>query len=156
MGPLKNNNNEVDYTKTIPIVADISMVYKAIVSEIDKWWGTVEGNANSIGSIFKIKFGGKSYWKFEIIDLVENERIVWKCIESNQDHNLKGIDTEWLHSIITWKLTQNNGGTLVKFLHEGLIPSGICYDVCSAGWDFYLVNSLKSYLETGKGFPNGK
>jgi len=156
MASLKNKNNEVDYTKTISIAANIKLVYKAIVFGIDKWWGTCEGSANSIGSIFKIKFNGDSYWKFEIIDLVENKRIVWKCIESNQDHNLKGIDEEWLHSIVTWELTQNEDVTMVKFMHEGLIPSGICYEVCSTGWDYYLTNSLKIYLETGKGNPKGK
>lgn len=156
MGALKNKNNEVDYSRTILIVADIKLVYNAIVSEIDKWWGTVEGESSNLGNVFKIKFGGDSYWKFEIIELVKNQQIMWKCIESNQDHNLKGIDEEWLNSKVSWYLSKSNSGTILKFLHEGLIPSSKCYDVCSEGWDFYLVKSLKSYLETGKGFPNGK
>ena len=57
------------------------------------------------------------------------------------------IDEEWLNSIITWELSEGNSGkTPLSFKHEGLRPSGICYDVCANAWDFYLAKSLKNYL----------
>ena len=155
MEPIENKNSEINYTNTTLISADIKAVYKAIILDIDKWWSTTKGKANEIGSEFKIEFGGESYWKFEVVNLIEKKQIVWKCIESNQDHNIQGIDEEWLNSIVTWKLSKNEEGTKVSFLHDGLQPSGVCYDVCSRAWDFYLFDSLKNYLETGKGNPNG-
>jgi len=147
-------NTEKDYKKTVTIDTDIALVYIAITKEINEWWGTNDGNASDIHNIFKIKFSGESYWKFKIIDLVENESVVWKCIESNQDHNIKGMDEEWLNSTIIWNLSKREEGCIVIFQHNGLKPSGVCYDACATAWDFYLVDSLKNYLETGIGKPN--
>ena len=142
-----------DYSRTIEINSTAPVVYEALTLKIDQWWGQTEGSFLKTGDIFKTSFGKDSYWKFEIAELIENEKIVWMCIESHQDHHLKGMDEEWLGSSISWELLSNENQTIVQFRHKGLIPSNICYDVCSKAWGFYLDKSLKTFIETGVGKP---
>ena len=140
-----------NYQKTVFVNSKKELVFKALTEEVDKWWSEIENSSKDKGDIFKISFGKESYWKFKLIELEESKKIVWQCIESHQDHNLKGIDKEWLNSEITWTISENDNNTKIEFLHKGLLSDGICYDVCSSAWDFYILDSLKSYLETGIG-----
>lgn len=144
-------NKSKNYQKTVFVNSKKELVFKALTEEVDKWWSEIENASKEKGDIFKISFGKESYWRFNLLDLKKNKQIVWKCIESHQDHNLKGIDKEWLNSEITWTISENDNNTKIGFLHKGLVSDGICYDVCSAAWDFYILDSLKSFLETGIG-----
>ena len=144
-------NQKVNYQKSVIVNSNEQLIFKALTEEIDKWWSDIEYSSKNKGDIFKISFGKESYWRFRTIELKINKKLVWKCIESHQDHNLKGIDEEWLNSEITWTISEKDNNTKIEFLHKGLVTDGICYDVCSTAWDFYILDSLKSYLETGIG-----
>ena len=142
------------YTQEVVVNTNKQHVYEALTNHVDKWWSTVDQKAQKIGDVFKISFGGESFWKFRVIDADINSHVTWLCIASNQDHNLKGMDEEWLHSKLYWKFHEQKDGIQIKFLHKGLQQSGVCYGVCSAAWDFYITDSLKSFLEQGTGKPN--
>ena len=144
----------MDYKKSVVIKSTVELVFGALTKEIDRWWGSVDNSAVKEGFIFKVSFGEESYWKFKVIELIKFEKIIWECVESHQDHNLVGIDKEWLNSRLHWNIAEVDGKVKVDFLHEGLVSTGVCYDVCSSAWDFYILHSLKNYLETGEGKPN--
>lgn len=144
------NNN---YEQKIEVRCSTEKVFKALTTDIDKWWGKLDNPPSSIGDVFRISFGGESYWEFEIIEMARPSQLKWKCVASNQDHNLKGIDEEWLHTTLEWNINVDGNGTLVNFVHFGLLPDAVCYEVCSAGWDFYILESLRAYLNEGKGKP---
>lgn len=145
-----------NYHQRIELSCSIEKAFEAITLQIADWWSTTNGTSDTIGDEFKVSFGEESYWKFKVINLVEPNEIIWECIESHQDHNLKGIDEEWLNTWIYWSFSKRKGRTRVDFLHDGLISTGICYEVCSNGWNFYILDSLKSFLESGKGKPSSK
>lgn len=153
---MEEQEKSLDYTRSVIVNSKKEYVFKAITEEIDKWWSSIESTSYSVGDVFKISFGAESYWKFKVLEVKKPKRIVWECVESHQDHNLAGIDKEWLHSKIYWNISDHKGKVKVHFLHKGLVSKGICYDVCSAGWDFYIMDSLKNYLETGVGKAGGK
>ena len=140
-----------DYERSVIVNSSMELVFKALTEEIDKWWSSIENTSKKVGDIFKISFGAESYWKFKVLAADKSTRIVWKCVESHQDHNLAGIDKEWLHSTLYWNISDQKGKIKIQFIHKGLVSTGICYEVCSAGWDFYILDSLKNYLETGVG-----
>jgi len=140
-----------DYKRSVIIKSNKELVFKALTEDIDKWWSSIDNSSKKVGDIFKISFGIESYWKFKVLELEKHERIVWECVESHQDHNLKGIDKEWLNSKLYWHISNYIDNVKVQFLHKGLISTGICYEVCSSAWDFYIVNSLKNFLEIGVG-----
>ncbi|MEE9429499.1 MAG: SRPBCC domain-containing protein [Melioribacteraceae bacterium] len=144
----------MDYKKSIVVKSTVELVFRALTKEIDKWWSSAENSAAKEGLVFKVSFGEESYWNFKVLELKKSEKIIWKCVESHQDHNLVGMDEEWLNSKLYWRISEIDGKVKVDFLHEGLVSTGVCYDVCSSAWDFYIMESLKNYLETGKGKPN--
>ena len=144
-------NQKENYQKSVIVNANNQLIFKALTEEVNKWWSDIEGSSKDKGDIFRISFGKESYWRFSLTELKINKKLVWKCIESHQDHNLKGIDEEWLNSEITWTISEEGSNSKIDFLHKGLITDGVCYDVCSNAWDFYILDSLKSYLETGIG-----
>ena len=130
-------------------------VFGALTESIDAWWSTIEGVARKEGDVFKVSFGPGSYWKFKVLELRKNESITWVCLQSHQDHHLQGMDQEWLNTKLHWNLENQDQGVKLDFLHEGLNSSGVCFEVCSTAWDFYLFDSLKSLLEAGVGKPAG-
>jgi len=143
--------NIMDYRKSVIINSNKELVFRALTEEIDKWWSSIENSSTREGDVFKISFGPESYWRFKVLEIEIPERIVWECIESHQNHNLKGIDEEWINSKMYWEISNSNGNVKVQFLHKGLVSTGVCYEVCSSAWNFYIMDSLKNYLETGVG-----
>jgi hypothetical protein len=143
-----------DYKQSVLISGSKEAIFKAITLQIDQWWGNVDQPATELDNIFKVSFG-EAFWVFKIIDFKENSLITWECIESNQVHaGLKGIKEEWLGTKLHWHIIKENDETIkVDFVHEGLIPAFNCYDVCSKAWDYFITDSLKSYIENGIGKP---
>ena len=150
------NKSNQNYTQEIFIQTNQNQVYQALTNQIDEWWSTVDQSAKKAGDIFKISFGGESYWKFKVLEASQMGKVVWECIESNQNHNLEGTDEEWLGTELFWEFAEKDQGILLTFLHKGLLNSGICYEVCSNAWDFYITESLKNFLEKDAGKPNGR
>lgn len=146
----------INYRQKIELNCSQEEAFKAITLQIADWWSVLDGSSNGLNDEFKVSFGEESYWKFKVISVIKSCEIVWECIESHQDHNLKGIDAEWLNTKLYWKISKVDSKTIIEFLHDGLISTGICYEVCSNGWDFYILDSLKNFLEFGEGKPSGK
>lgn len=138
----------MDYSIKVNIEADSSKVFIAILNHLNDWWGVSVGNLNKIGDEFTTTFG-KSYWKFRIIDFKENTKIIWKCIDGEPEFN-----REWIGSEINWTILNNDKYSTVQMEHIGLTPKLDCYNVCSATWDKFIGESLKSFVETGKGDPH--
>ncbi|WP_324730789.1 SRPBCC family protein [Pseudomonas paeninsulae] len=65
----------------------------------------------------------------------------------------KKIEQEWLGTRLSWHLEAHDGHSTIHFEHLGRNPSLHCYGICLAGWDLFLVDSLKAYLDTGVGKP---
>jgi hypothetical protein len=70
------------------------------------------------------------------------------------NHNLGSLSKKdgWRGTTIKWEIVAIETGSKVTLTHQGLILKLECYDICQAGWNFFL-GSLKDYLETGKGNP---
>lgn len=147
------DSDALDYRRSVLINSDPKSAFIALTEQIDQWWGTTESSADQEGDVFKIYFGPESYWTFRVVSLKRPEGIVWQCIASHQDHHLPGIDAEWLNTKLHWHIQSKEEGVEVEFWHEGLVTTGVCYEVCSTAWDFYIMDSLKSFLETGLGKP---
>ncbi len=151
---MKNQPHQgMDYIRRLRTSSSRDQVFAALTSGISGWWSTIAGAAKNKGDVFRVSFGPDSYWEFEVLAIDKPEMIIWQCVLSHQDHNLKGIDAEWLDSKIQWRIISVDDQVEIELFHKGLETTGICYDVCSKAWDFYLLESLKNYLETGRGNP---
>lgn len=143
----------MDYNSSMITTKKPDLVFKAITSEVDKWWGKVDQSVSKLGDEFSIFFG-ETEWRFEITNYDPNKTVIWNCIKANHHHDgLKNIQQEWLHTEIIWEFRSTKEGTSINLTHKGLHEQLNCYDVCKMGWDYYFKSSLKNYLETGNGNP---
>jgi hypothetical protein len=62
--------------------------------------------------------------------------------------------TEWNGTDIVFEIIRKQGMTELRFTHGGLVPAFECYGDCSGAWGFYINDSLRSLITTGKGQPN--
>jgi hypothetical protein len=144
-----------DYQKSITVNKPGNEVYAAITEHIADWWSNdLTGTAAHAGDSFNIAFNNTSK-TFDIVEAIPNKRVVWKCVKAYIDMASLENKSEWVGTTLTWTLNSAEKSTILDFLHEGLNKSFECYNVCEAGWDYFLA-SLHIYLETDKGTPHIK
>lgn len=136
-----------DYQLTLEINHPAERVFKAITQELPNWWGPQDHSVSKKGDVFTVSWG-EPWYQFEVVRFIENEEVVWRCIDANQIiDGLEGVQKEWVNTEIHWKLEANVSITKLDFMHKGLIPSFICFQFCSDSWTHFLKGSLVDYLD---------
>lgn len=146
-----------NYSKSISVTANPEAAYHALTRGIAEWWTKPDQPITKVGD--RAKFGfppGKSYWTFEAVTLVPEERIEMQCVEALHLHEGQPpeIEQEWLGTKIIWQIWQEGDKTEIALEHIGLNPQLLCFDICRQGWDFFFAESLKEYLDSGVGKPH--
>jgi hypothetical protein len=147
--------NSDDYTQDIVVSCSANTAYRALTSEYNQWWTPDTDSVSSVGDTIKFKFDS-TYWVMRANTLSPNY-IELECIEAHHIHDglPASILKEWEGTKLKWEIQEQNGSTKIILMHEGLLPSLDCFDICKDGWDFFFVTSLKKYLNEGKGSPYG-
>lgn len=143
---MESNN----YHRTITVNASPEEAMKKI-SQVNKWWAkNVRGKSEKLNDEFTVDFG-KTFVDFQISEFVPGKKIVWKVT----DCNLHWINNkkEWNNTEAVFEISGENGTTRIDFTHNGLIPTVECYNDCDRGWNEYIGNSLKKFINEGKGMP---
>ncbi|MCM3762516.1 SRPBCC domain-containing protein [Alkalihalobacillus oceani] len=96
-----------------------------------------------IGAVNEFHFGKGDLAKMEIIELVPEQRIVWRCIDS---------DPEWIGTTISFELEEKNDQTVLTLCHANWQKVTDFYRFCNYNWAMFLY-SLKRYCEEGEGMP---
>lgn len=145
----------MSYTTKVSINGSSKQVFDAISNNVQEWWGNTDCSVKSIGDEFTTSFDS-TYWKFKIIEFVPNSKIVWKCIDARHIHaGHDEIEKEWEGTFIEWNLEEvDKNETVLHFAHNGLVPALNCYEICFPAWERFVAQSLKSFVETGKGMPH--
>lgn len=142
------------YRQTVEINAKAEAVFNALSQEIPSWWGQTDQAILRIGDEFTISFGA-TFWKFKISQFEPNKGMSWQCVDAHHVHEgLSNIEEEWIGTEVHWKLQEQTNQIQLIMEHEGLSKQLNCYGVCEPAWDHFILDSLKSYLETGKGKPH--
>jgi hypothetical protein len=63
---------------------------------------------------------------------------------------------EWNGTRIVFEIARTGGKTELRFTHVGLVRAFECYGDCSGAWGFYINDSLRRRITTGKGEPNAE
>ena len=85
---------------------------------------------------------------FETLELVENERLVWRCLENN-------VFPSWVGTVLFFEISSGPKQSRFNFLQksdDADWKNHPDYPSTKEGWIFFL-NSLKDYCETGEGAP---
>jgi len=128
----------------IHIDASPEEIFQALTTEsgLSSWWTKAEQHGNSI----TLSFGPNGEHKVVMLQLsvAPNEEVRWLCSEGPWEE--KG---EFKFSI-----SKNENGSYLNFSHVGWPKIDDFYKHCNAKWGYFLVISLKQYLETGVGAPH--
>jgi uncharacterized protein YndB with AHSA1/START domain len=127
------------------IKAPASDVYLALITQegLGETWTRHLKVKPVVGHINEFEFGDPYITKMKVIELKENQQVVWECVES---------DEEWVSTSIVFNLFEEAGTTKIVLKHIGWRSLSDFYRWCNYNWAMFLY-SLKIYCEGGKGMP---
>ena len=142
------------YTTSIAVEKNGSSAFDAI-KNLRAWWSEeIEGNTDKLGETFFYHYKDVHLCKLRLVEMVKDKRLVYLIVDN--EFNFTKDKTEWINTKLIFELQPEGNKTKIVFTHEGLVPSYECYEVCEDAWTSYIQGSLKDFIETGKGKPNGK
>lgn len=142
------------FTATILVDQTPETAFHAI-QDFRAWWSEeIEGDTDKLNETFFYHYKDIHLCKIKLIEKVSNKRLVYLVVD-NQFNFVKD-KTEWVNTKLLFEITTTDGKTVVKFTHEGLVPTYECYQVCNDAWTGYIKDSLYNLIATGKGNPNPK
>ena len=112
--------------------------------ELARWWANEVRVKPEVGSLGEFRFRPPAgVLQFEVAELDAGEKVSWISRQG---------PPQWAGTSVTWQLTPVHSGTKLVFTHEGFAQVDEVYEQTRGNWEYFL-DSLKSYLETGKGTP---
>jgi len=133
----------------IPIKAAPAKVYAALATQagLRGWWTADSTTAEKIGGNAEFGFDKRGMiFHMKIEELDPATLVVWSC---HGDH------PEWNGTRLTWKLSPQNGGTVVRFSHSNWKDASEFYDTCNSTWG-ELMHRLRDYAEGKNPGPHWK
>jgi hypothetical protein len=123
------------------------------INNVRGWWsGEIDGRTDQLGAEFKYRYKKAHDTAQRITEWVPGKRVVWQVVDSHI--NFVKDPSEWNGTEIVFEITRKEDKTELRFTHVGLVPAFECYEGCSGAWGFYINDSLRSLITTGKGQPN--
>jgi uncharacterized protein YndB with AHSA1/START domain len=137
------------FTASFTVDQSPEEVFNAI-NDVRAWWsGEIDGRTDQLGAEFTYRYKDVHRSTQKITELVPGKRVVWHVAEASLNF-VKDKD-EWNGTDIVFEITATQGKTELRFTHVGLVPAFECYGGCSGAWGFYVGESLRSLITTGKG-----
>ena len=126
-----------------------------VINNVRGWWsGEIDGNTDKLGEEWTYRYKDVHRSTQTITELVPGKRVVWHITDAQL--NFVEDKNEWNGTEVVFDITPKGDKTEVRFTHVGLVPAFECYDGCSGAWGFYINDSLRNLIATGKGQPNQK
>ena len=147
--------NDQSYRTTLVVQATPDQAFDAI-NDVRGWWSQdVDGRTDTVGAEFAYRGNQDGVnvhrARIRVTELVPGQRVVWHVL----DNWMSFIDdqAEWKDTRIVFEILPTDEGVQVRFTHLGLVPRYECYDVCFDAWTFFLHDSLRDLITTGRGEP---
>ena len=146
--------SDKSYTTSFTVDKSPQEVFDAI-NNVRGWWSEgIDGSTDTVGADFKFEQKDLHRSIQKITELVPAKKVAWHVVDSRLD--FVKDKAEWKGTDIVFDISEHDGKTEVSFTHAGLVPALECYEDCAEGWNFYINDSLRSLIKTGKGQPNRK
>jgi uncharacterized protein YndB with AHSA1/START domain len=150
-GVARQEDTMAKIDNTLTIAGAPEKVFEAIVSPdgLRSWWAVEADSRAEEGGEARLAFdGGGMKVTFRFDELAPGERVRMTCVANENN-------PEWQDTTLDYQLASDGDGTKLVFSHDNWAKAGTkTYEMCVAGWTHFL-GSLKGYVETGKGMPNG-
>jgi len=140
-----------DYAISLTVDQSPEEVFDAI-NNVRGWWSQIiEGCTDRLDAEFKFRYQDLHHSTQKITELVPGKRVVWHVTEARI--NFVKDRSEWTGSDIVFDIARKGRRTELRFTHVGLTPAIECYGNCSVAWGFYINESLRGLITSGKGQP---
>ncbi len=140
------------FTTSFTVDQSPDEVFRAI-NDVRAWWsGEIDGSTDELGAQFTYRYEQLHRSTQTITELGPGKRVVWHV--SDASLNFVEDKTEWNGTDVVFDIARKGDKTEVRFTHVGLVPRFECYGACSGGWSFYVNESLRNLIVTGRGEPN--
>lgn len=143
-----------DFSATIIVNRSAAEAYNAIKNFRGWWSEEIEGNTDELNEIFFYHYKDIHLCKIRLIEMIPDKKLVYQVIEN--EFNFIEDKSEWVDTKLIFDITAEGSKTKITFTHKGLVPAYECYQVCNDAWTGYITNSLRNFIENGKGNPNPK
>ncbi len=112
--------------------------------EIVQWWAEEAYVKPEVGCLGEFRFRPPAgVLRFEVVELDQDKKVRWISRQG---------PPQWASTSITWSLASVQSRTNLVFTHDGFAHTDEAYEQTRRNW-YYFLDSLKSYLETGRGTP---
>lgn len=119
------------------------------VNDVRAWWaGEIEGATDTLGAEFTYRYKTAHRSTQKITEWVPGKKIVWRVVDSYLD--FVEDKSEWNGTEIVFEIEEKGSQTELRFTHVGLAPEIECYGECEGAWGFYINDSLRQLITTGK------
>lgn len=139
---------EKSFTTSIVVEQSPEEVFDA-VNDVRGWWsGEIDGETDHLGAVFEYRYQTLHRSVQKITELVRGKKIVWHIADAQLSFvRDKG---EWKGTDIVFEIAKKGDRTELRFTHVGLVPAFQCYGDCSGAWGFYIQESLRKRITSGK------
>jgi hypothetical protein len=145
--------NNKNYTTAFTVDKSPAEVFAAVTNVRGWWSGEIDGRTDKVGAEFTYRYQDLHRSRQKITELVPGKQVAWHVLDA--DINFVKDKKEWNGTDIVFQIAKKGDKTELRFTHFGLAPSIECYGKCSGAWGYYINESLRSLITTGKGNPNG-
>ena len=143
-----------NYTTSFTVKQSQEEVFSA-VNNVRGWWsGEIVGQTDQLGAEFTYRYEDLHRTTQKITELVPGKKVVWHIADSKINF-VKDKD-EWTGTDVVFEIARKDDKTELRFTHVGLVPAIECYGKCAGAWGYYINESLRSLITTGRGDPNDK
>lgn len=143
-----------DFTLTLSVDQTPEEVYAA-VTNVRGWWSQgLVGRSAKVGDEFTYRHEDLHRSTHRVIEAVPGERVVWRTLDA--DLAIGDNRTEWIGTENRFEIARKGKKTELRFTHVGLVPEFECFEACSRGWTYFVADSLRRLITTGKGKPDPK
>jgi hypothetical protein len=141
-----------DFTLTFSVDRTPEEVFGA-VTNVRGWWSQgLEGHSAKVGDEFTYRYRDLHRSTHRVIEAIPGKRVVWRTLDADLSHAKDR--TEWNGTEARFEIARKGDKTELRFTHVGLVPEFDCFEACSSGWSFYVGDSLRRLITTGKGKPD--
>lgn len=142
------------YTISYTVDQSPREVFDAI-NNVRGWWsGEIDGCTDKLGAEFTYRYQDLHRTTQKITERVPGKKVVWHIADSHID--FVRDKAEWNGTDVVFEIAKKGTKTELRFTHVGLRPAIECYGKCAGAWGFYINESLRNLITSGKGDPNEK
>jgi uncharacterized protein YndB with AHSA1/START domain len=148
---------KADFALSYIYEAPAAAVYNALATQVGLrgWWTECCVVGTAVGECSAFVFPhGSFYAVMKLTALKKNKLVEWRCLDCQHDPKM-GLRNrhDWAGTRLSFQLkARGKNETQLLFTHRGLGKLQ-CHGACASIWSFFLGQSLRQMLRTGRGLP---